>query len=66
MFVIVLEFVLDIFFLWKFDLKIILEIFEMKKFDKTKIEKAKLMMCVIFIYFHKTGFFAQISKGFRP
>ncbi len=66
MFIVELEFVLDRFFLWGFDLKIILEIFEMKKFDKTKIEKAKLMMCVIFIYFHKIGFLAQISKGFRP
>ena len=38
----------------------------MKKFNKTKIEKAKLIMCVILIYFHKTGFLTQISKGFRP
>ena len=54
------------FFIWELDLKINLEIFEMKKFNKTKIEKAKLIMCVILIYFHKTGFLTQISKGFRP
>ena len=42
------------------DLKNFLNNFEKKRLVMIIMEKAKLAICVIFIYFHKIGFFEQI------
>lgn len=61
-----LEFVFAIFEFVFSDVKNFLNNLEKKQLVMIIIEKVKLTMCMIFIYFHKIGFFEQISKGFNP